>query len=229
MTDKAIIYKSITKIAYGYILILVGVMIGTIDILPDFIGYIMMLYAIDALKDESKTIALLKPFGIALAIWKFIFFALKAFGIESVTVSAFYPAAAMLYIIYIADILVSIISIYFDYQLLTEMSFLAKKYQGESSNLDKTILMRRNINTVCMTSAFLISNISNVFQDIPEDIRMILVIIPFMLSLLVMFLAVSALFSLSKIIKSSPSEASENISDSPSAPPSDYRDESSTF
>lgn len=211
MTDKAKICSSISKIAYGYILILVAVMIGTIDILPDFVGYIMMLYAIDALKDECKTITLLKPFGYVLAIWKFISFILNAFGLQSVSFTEFEPATIFFYIIYVLSIIINIVVIYFDFQLLTEMSLLAKKYQDEGSNLGKTFLMRRNIYTVCMTSAFLISNITNAFQDMPEDIRNILIIVPAALSLFVMFLVVSALFSLRKIIRNSPDDETDEI------------------
>ncbi len=219
MTDRTIIYKSISKTAYGYILILVAVMIGTIDILPDFIGYIMMLYAIEALKGECKTISLLKPFGYALAVWKAIVFILRAFGIGVISISSFNPAAAFLYIIYIIGIIINIISIYFDYQLLTEMSLLAKKYQKEQDSLDRKFIVRRNINTVCMTLAFSISNLSNVFQDIPQDIAVILVIIPAVLSLFVMFLVVTALFSLRKLFKGMPPETGEENAEF-SEPPS---------
>lgn len=211
MTDKAKICSSLSKIAYGYILILVAVMIGTIDILPDFVGYIMMLYAIDALKDECKTITLLKPFGYVLAIWKFVFFILNAFGLRSVSFTEFEPASVFIYVIYVLSIIINIVVIYFDFQLLTEMSLLAKKYQAEGSNLDKTFIIRRNIYTVCMTSAFLISNITNAFQDIPEDFRTILIIVPTALSLFVMFLVVSALFSLRKTIRNSPDDETDEI------------------
>ena len=211
MTDKAKICSSLSKIAYGYILILVAVMIGTVDILPDFVGYIMMLYAIDALKDECKTITLLKPFGYVLAIWKFAFFILNAFGLQSVSFTEFEPASLFIYVIYVLSIIINIVVIYFDFQLLTEMSLLAKKYQAEGSNLDKTFIIRRNIYTVCMTSAFLISNITNAFQDMPEDFRTILIIVPAALSLFVMFLVVSALFSLRKTIRNSPDDETDEI------------------
>ncbi len=199
MTDNNSIYNAITKIAFAYILILIKIMIVTIDILPDFIGYLMILNAAASLKNECKSISLLKSFCVILAIWNFITFIFDLFGINSVTVPVDAVSVIIVYIISFITMIISIISIYFNYQMSTEMSLLAAKYHNDK--LSKTFITRRNIITVCQTVIFLINNITPVFNGIPDDIRYYLMIIPGLIALAVMFLIVSALFSLRKEFK----------------------------
>ncbi len=187
MTDYSNLYKGVSKIAWGFIFILININIVFVDILPDFVGYIFMIYGINKLKDECKTISLLKPLGIFLAVWN------AASLILNFT-------EAIILISYISSI-ISIISIYFTFQLLTECSLLASRYQDSSENLDKTILIRRNINTVCIT----LMNVSTLITlRLPDEFHEIAVYIPgafAVISLIVLLMTVSSLFRLKEILK----------------------------
>ncbi len=205
MTDRLTLYKAISKIAYGFIFILVHIKIGPFDLLPDFVGYIMIIYAFLTLKDECKTILLLKPLGTVLAVWHTILYILQVFSITS------FPFSSLI------NITVSIITIYFNFQLLTDLSLIAEKYQQTDEALDRKFIIRRNIYTICMTVIFIFSYITLKFHSVPEDIAVIITSIPGVISLIAMFLVVSALFSLRKKFrdnepsqKNSPNDFGEN-------------------
>lgn len=186
MTDRLTLYKAISKIAYGFIFILVHIKIGPFDFLPDFVGYIMIVYAILSLKDDCKTIMLLKPLGIVLAVWHTILYILQVFGITS------FPFSSLI------NITISIITIYFNFQLLTDISLIAEKYLQADESLDRKFIVRRNIYTICMTVVSIFNYITLKFHLIHEDIAVIITSFPGVISLIVMFLVVSALFSLRK-------------------------------
>lgn len=199
MSERKKIYDSISKIAFAYILILIEILIGTVDVLPDFVGYIMIVDTFNYLKDESRTIMLLKPFGVILAVWSFINFIRRLLGINTISFPVNTGYSAMIYILHIINIMVIVINIYFTYQLSTEMSLLAENYHNEK--LSKSFIMRRNIFTVSQTVIFLINNIIPVLHNIPDDIRNYIMIAPVIISFAVMILIVSALFSLRKEFK----------------------------
>ena len=67
-TDISNICTAVKKIAWGFFLVLIAINIGTIDILPDWAGYILMVSALPVLATQEESANLLRPFGIILVV-----------------------------------------------------------------------------------------------------------------------------------------------------------------
>ena len=134
MKEELTLAKAIKRIAWGYILIHCGINLGVIDILPDFAGYFLMYMAIEEISKEEESIALLKPLGKILIGWELLVWATKFEGWD---LSAF-PFVIVL----------SVIEIYFHFQMLTNIASVAEKHGSEKK---KSILNVRTIQTLFHT------------------------------------------------------------------------------
>ncbi len=110
MNNKPVSYI-IKSIAIGYILIYVHLNIGNLDILPDFLGYLIIVRALPRLAQRQKSAMLIKAPGIALAVWNIIESVIKLSGVD--------------FNLYVINIIVSILGIYFNFQLITDISEFA--------------------------------------------------------------------------------------------------------
>ena len=72
MTDYQKIYDGISKAIWGYFFLYFDINLGTISILPSFVGYILFLKAIDLLEEEERELSLLKTLGLILVAWNVI-------------------------------------------------------------------------------------------------------------------------------------------------------------
>ena len=134
------LYKSFGKIAFGYFFIYFNFNINTVNILPTFVGYWLILHAIRDLKQEEPELFLLRPFGTILIIWHIAAWGLSLFSAKLDGLSQ------------IADILIGLINLYFHFQLLTNLASIAKKYQKETEEHDVKLLHCRTIQTVILTA-----------------------------------------------------------------------------
>ena len=147
MNESSVLYKSITKFAFGFLIILISINLYGIDILPDFAGYILFISAISALSDKYRKIHLLKPLAIILLVW----------SVASIILSFVNsPEAAPL--INLVTITVNIVQIYFSFQLLSEISAMVREY-SEDEKPAKRIIKLRNVYTVTYTLTIAIVNI----------------------------------------------------------------------
>ena len=96
--------SAIKKIAISYILIYLHINISVIDILPDWLGYFLIVSVLPVLSQKEKSAQLLKPFGIAIGIWNIVEWLLKIAGDELN--------------FYVVSLVFSIITIYFTFSLL---------------------------------------------------------------------------------------------------------------
>lgn len=209
MSEARKLYKALGNIAYGFIFILIHINIGAVDILPDFVGFIMITVAVISLKDECKTIKLLKPLGIFLSAWEAVTLILNFTATNTLQLAVYYLSSV-----------VSIIEIYFYFQLFTDISLIAKKYQSENEALDKKLITRRNIYAVTQTVIYVITNLItyssllNDIFDIDENLSLYIVAPVAVINLIVLFMIVSALFSVRKLFScngiSQYTEATEN-------------------
>ena len=191
MEQNKNLYSAITKIAWGYICILVNINIGSVNILPAFVGYILILDSLRLLKEKCKNIMLLRPLAIILIIWNIFTWLQTSFAIQSSTA------------IYIGFI-IEIIQLYFNFQLITELSRLATEYQGEAQHIDKALLTRRNIYTAVTTTYYLLSVVpylitanTNIFA-IVDGLTSFLFIIG-IVTLIVGFMLIYTIFGLRKL------------------------------
>lgn len=108
--ETKVLSSAIKKIAISYIFIYFHINISVIDILPDWLGYFMIVSALPMLSEKEQSAQLLRNFGIAIGIWNIIEWGLKITGVQwNVT---------------LLSLLFSIIIIYFHFQLITNIANL---------------------------------------------------------------------------------------------------------
>ena len=69
MREGLTLGMAVKKIAWGYILIHSAISIGTLDLLPDWLGFSFMLAAIRKLQEEEESMGLLEPLAKILIVW----------------------------------------------------------------------------------------------------------------------------------------------------------------
>ncbi len=140
MTDYQKLYNGISKAAWGYFFLYFNFNIGTVSIIPSFVGYILFLSAIKTLKDEERELSLLSTLGIVLAVWAVIEWIGIAAGLEVEGMWQF------------ADLIISLVNLYFHFQLLTNFASIAVKHQAAGYELDSRLLRYRTLQTIMLTA-----------------------------------------------------------------------------
>ena len=144
MTNRQTLYNGIGYAAWGYLCIYFNINLGSVNILPNFVGYLLFHSAIKELCDEERELDLLNTLVGILTIWHI---ASWIGDLISFDLGALIP---------IADIIISVVNIYFHFQLLTNLASLAAKYQPEGEELDRRILNCRTFQTIMLTAAIIL-------------------------------------------------------------------------
>ena len=142
MTNYHLLNKSISKFLWAYVFILFNISIGPADVLPDFIGYILMAAGIFALSKELGHSPLLKILSIIMSVWSAIFWGLNVFSVSSDALTYVSSSAGA-------------VDIVLNFLLLTDLSIICKTYQAEEQNLDKKLITARNIYVCCLGASIL--------------------------------------------------------------------------
>ena len=129
MTKQQKLYKGISKAAMGFFFVFFNFSINKIDLLPSFIGYLFFLSAIEYLKEEERDLSLLRIMGIMLFFWNLVHWILCWFDV--------YFIGFWKFIVIVFDIT----ELYFLFQMLTDLSSIARRYQPENYLLDKKIII----------------------------------------------------------------------------------------
>lgn len=153
MIDRQKLYNGIDKAAWGYLFIYFNINLGTVNILPTFVGYLLFLCAIKHLADEERELKLLETIGSLLMIWHL---ASWVVSLAAIDLDGLLP---------IADIIIGVINIYFHFQLLTNLASIAAKYQHEGDELDKRILNCRTFQTVMLTAVIILLYLTKWLND----------------------------------------------------------------
>lgn len=148
MTLYQKLYTGIGRAAWGYFFLYINININTVSLLPAFVGYLLFLSAIGLLREQERELSLLRTLGILLAVWNGGVW-LASWG--AIELDGMLP---------MVDILISVISIYFHFQLLTNLASLAAKYQPEGYALDAKLLRYRTLQTIMLTAAAILSTYS---------------------------------------------------------------------
>ena len=135
--------KSIRRIAYAHVVLHLNINLGTLNILPDWLGYAMILSGLNALVEEEPSAALLRPLGNLLMWWSVALWGFKLLGTE-VTGGGF-------------AYIVSVIRLYFQFQLLTNIAAVATKYVP---SCEHHILQLRTVMTLVITGYTLVSAVT---------------------------------------------------------------------
>ena len=154
MTDYTKVYNGISKVIWGYFFLYFNINLGTISILPSFVGYFLFSGAIDLLKDEERELSLLKPLCMILGVWE---------GIEWLANCVGYIFDGKWQFV---NLIIGLLNLYFHFQFITNLASIAIKHQQEGCIYDKKLLKYRTILTILQT----IFIVFTAFNFIPEEV-----------------------------------------------------------
>lgn len=194
MTKNDTLYSGITKAAWGYFFLYFHINIGTVSILPTFVGYILFLQTIKMLKDEERELNLLQTLGTILAVW---------YVIEWITDCFAYSFG---YEWQFINIIIGLINLYFHFQFITNLASLATKYQVEGCEQDKKLLRYRTIQTIMLTVFIVITNLSPLLGEVWTYVSFALAIIYMIVCICLM----KAMFDLRKCLQTDDEIPNEN-------------------
>lgn len=198
MAKYQTLYDGISKTAWGYFFLYFNINLGTVSILPSFVGYILFLRTIKILEDEERELALLKTLGTILAVWNFVEWVASWFS---------YSFGNQWHFI---NIIIGLINLYFHFQLITNLASIATKYQQDGYEQDKKLLRYRTIQTIMLTVFLIMSSFSLVFNEVWAYISIALAIVYVVVCVCLM----KALFDLRKCLKTDEEiQANENVID----------------
>lgn len=132
--DREKLAHGVWMIAWGYVLLHVNINLGALDILPNWLGYIFMLSVLPTLGEAEPAALLLRPLAISLAIWEGLIGVLTLLGVDMG--------------MNLLEVIVLVISLYFHFQLLTNLSEIAKTCECHEQN---RILILRTVKTLLIT------------------------------------------------------------------------------
>lgn len=147
MTDYRKLYDGISKAAWGYFFLYFNININSVSLLPSFAGYLFFLSAIIDLQDEERELSLLPTLGAILAVWHGISW-LASWG--SLNLDGAWQ---------FVDIIISLVNLYFHFQLLTNLASIAAKYQPEGYEQDAKLLRYRTLQTVMLTAITILTHL----------------------------------------------------------------------
>ena len=179
ITDIMTIKKGISRVIWGYVFLYFDLNIGTVSILPAFAGYLLFLSAIPLLQEEERELKLLRTFCIILAVWMAGNWIFSWF---SVALDESFSG-----IIAVASILIELISLYFQFQFLTNLASIAKKHQPEGSDLNKHLLRCRTGQTITLTMIDVILHLKIWFSDMWEYVAVSIAIIYMILGICIIY------------------------------------------
>ena len=173
--------SAIKKIAISYILIYLHINISVIDILPDWLGYFLIVSVLPVLSQKEKSAQLLKPFGIAIGIWNIVEWLLKIAGDELN--------------FYVVSLVFSIITIYFHFQLITNIAAL------DIEETKKKRLLNLRTATVILHTVLTLSLLVPTIIDIDGEIYYYILMLMLIPQLVICFWISGELFKISKVLK----------------------------
>ena len=189
--------SAIKKIAISYILIYLHVNISVIDILPDWLGYFLIVSVLPVISEKEKSAQLLKPFGIAIGIWNIFEDVLKIAGDElNLTV---------------ISLVFNVVTIYFHFQLITNIANL------DIEEAKKKRLLNLRTATVLLHTVTSLALLVPTMFDIDYEIYSYFVIVMLIPQLVICFWISGELFKISKDMKEKETElpeTTEEIADS---------------
>ncbi|MDR1630609.1 MAG: hypothetical protein LBS36_10425 [Oscillospiraceae bacterium] len=105
---------AIGLIAWGYIFLHVNINLGTLNIIPNWAGYLLIYRALGAVGAYKPSALLLRPLGILLGLYE-----LAAWGMALLggTIDLFW-----------INLFTSVIALYFHFQLLTDLAVIAEHH-----------------------------------------------------------------------------------------------------
>ena len=142
--DRETLYRGLSHAAWGYFFLHIHFKLNRVDILPVFVGWLLLLSACQKLAGARRDLALLRPLAVLLAVWNGADW-LAAWMGESVK-------GRILFL----DLLIAVAVLYVHFQFITDMAALAEQYQPEKSGLDRKLRRRRTVYLLVATGVDLL-------------------------------------------------------------------------
>ncbi len=198
MTDRETLYNGLSHAAWGYFFLNfdfnLGTNLGTVSILPQFVGFLLLLSAIGKLSGERRDLMLLRPLCILLSAWSGVDWVLKCFGGDL--------DGKLIFL----DLLTAAAALYFHYQFLTDMAALAEKYPPEEGDLAGRIRRHRTAFTITVTAVNLLGSL---FRAIPWEGWSGVMVAAAVIACIVAVLIMADLFRLRKGVRDGEPEEGE--------------------
>ncbi len=188
MTHRQTMYDALSRAAWGYFFLYFDFNLGSVSILPAFVGYLLFLSAIKLLTEERRDLELLRPLGTLLMAWKLGDWLASWLG---TTLDGRFP---------VVELIISLASVYFHFQLITDCAALAAKYQRPDQGLDRRLLKWRTRQTVLLTAMALAIYPLEYLPRWQEPVLIALALAGFVTSLCIMF----TLFDVRRIFRADP-------------------------
>lgn len=169
--------KSIRLIAIGYLICFVDIYLLNTNLLPEFIAYYLFYKAIDAIDAYENSAHLLKPIIIILGIESLISWILVFFHISM----DYYPII----------VIIESLTIYFDYQLLTNIENIMKiDYSFDYHKLSMAKNMHVIVYTIYVSYGILSSSIyiNQYISFINEYVNALLMIVVLLVTLYILII-----------------------------------------
>ena len=146
MTEQnALIPRALSHIAWGNLLILLDFNLNRLDVLPNWVGYLLIFYAIGWLAGELRDLPLLRPFCTLLLLAELADW-----------VAVFLTGETLTGRLFLVNALLVCVSLYFHFQLLTDLAGLAWRRE-EAGPLARRLLGCRNVDAVTRVLALLLA------------------------------------------------------------------------
>lgn len=107
--------SAVKCIAIGYLFLYLNFNLGTLNILPDWVCYVLIVGELPTLGEEEPSASLLRPLGILLGLWEALQWGLTIFGVSFEG--------------YLMETIAAVVTLYFHFQLLTNLAHIAEKYE----------------------------------------------------------------------------------------------------
>lgn len=192
MIDRGTAYLGLSHAAWGYFFLNFDFNLGTVSVIPRFVGYLLLLSAIGKLSGERRELELLRPLCILMALWS---------GAD--WLASWIGGNVGGHILFL-DLLMEAAGLYFHFQFLTDMAALAETYQGEGDGLAGRLRNCRTVYVVMSTAVALLTGLPPEWSgDWRQYVALLCAVGALIAALLVMF----ALFALRRMVKSREAEA----------------------
>lgn len=126
--------QALKRVVLAYVILLFNFSLGTINIIPNWLAYIYFYKAVPPISKYEKSVSLLNPIIIVLGIYECIEWILVIFGMNLD--------------IYALNLIITAVSLYFNFQLLTNITDISLKNNFKNA---KFLYLLRNIKTILIT------------------------------------------------------------------------------
>lgn len=140
--ERSHLATAIRRIGWAYFLLHLNINLGSLNILPNWWGYLLIVFSLAVLSQWSPSAKLLRPLGCFLAAADGIQWMCKTLNL-SLSGGPFQSASVML------NLLVTLINLYFHFQLLTDIANAAQMTDyGSAQELLRTRTWYTVLNTI---------------------------------------------------------------------------------